>query len=82
MWQQVPSLDHVPAMTDPDTRVELKHACAFCGEPAAMPREGGLQLSVIDERRRVIGWAVHRDCLAKVLAPMPGAAFESSFPPS
>jgi hypothetical protein len=68
-------------MEDERERMELLHSCAICGAPAAMPAEGGLQISVIDQRHRVMGWAIHPACLASVLSPMTRAAFELTFPP-
>ena len=67
-------------MAESPERVELLHSCAFCGAPAAMLPDSGFQLSVIDQRRRVIGWAVHRQCLAQALSPLPRAAFDQTYP--
>jgi hypothetical protein len=66
-------------MTDPSVHVELRHACAICGNPAAMPADGGMQLSAVDAKRRVVGWAVHPACLQAVLAPSTRNAFEQAF---
>jgi hypothetical protein len=41
-----------------------------------------LQLSVIDEHRRVMGWAVHPACLIGVLSPLTRSAFQQRFRPS
>jgi hypothetical protein len=68
-------------MTEPSAHVELRHACAICGNPAALPAEGGMQLSVINAKRRVVGWAVHSACLQGVLAPSTRNAFDHAFEP-
>jgi len=68
-------------MNESSRQVELRHACAICGEPAALPPDGGMQLSVIDANRRVIGWAVHPGCLQTVLGPITRHAFERAFAP-
>jgi hypothetical protein len=66
-------------MPDAPERIELVHSCALCGAPAAMPADGGVQLSVIDKDRHVMGWAVHPRCLANVLSPFSRAAFTQQF---
>ena len=66
-------------MTESPARIEILHVCAVCGAPAALPADGGMQLSVIDARRRVAGWAVHPDCLRGVLAPGIRDVFERAF---
>jgi hypothetical protein len=68
-------------MTGVPDRIEVTHSCALCGAPAALPAEGGMQLSVIDQKRRVAGWAVHQECLAAALAPTTRVAFTRAFGP-
>jgi hypothetical protein len=65
-------------VTESPERVELRHSCAICGEAAALPAAGGMQLSVIGATSRVHGWAVHPACLQSVLSPMARASYERS----
>jgi hypothetical protein len=65
-------------MTEPSVRVELRHACAICGKPAALPVEGGMQLSIVDSKGHVVGWAVHPACLQEVLVPTIRSAFNQA----
>lgn len=66
-------------MPDSSERIELLHSCAICGAPAALPADGGLQLSVVDKGLHVMGWAVHPVCLANVLSPFSRVAFTQAF---